>query len=235
MTRKTSRSSNRLKLEMWIKICGIKDPETAVSLAEIGVDAIGLNFYKPSCRYIEPVTAKKVVDAVSQSIEVIGLFVNHEIDHVHEICQQTGIRTIQLHGDETVDDFKKLSQLDEYRLIRVHRSKTNGSDAIQIFNEDLQSFQKNDVELYASLVDAYVEGDYGGTGQTAAWDDWKPESRKPNHPNFILAGGLSPENIQDAIQTVAPWGVDVAGGVESERGVKDLELCQKFIDAAKLT
>lgn len=218
---------------MWIKICGIRDPETAVSLAEMGVDALGLNFYKPSCRYVEPAMAHKIVEATPKTTEAIGLFVNHPIQQVHEICQQTGIRTIQLHGDETVDDFKALSQLDDYRLIRVHRSTTNGPAAIQIFNEDIQTFQKNKIELYASLVDAYVEGDYGGTGHTASWEDWTPASRKPNHPNFILAGGLTPENIADAIQTVEPWGVDVAGGVESERGVKDLDRCQKFVDAVR--
>ena len=218
---------------MWVKICGIRSCETAVALSQMGVDAIGLNFYPKSRRYIQPEIAQQIVQVLPLGVEAIGLFVNQSAKDVHVICQQTGIQTVQLHGDETIDQMQELCSLDDYKIIRVFRSPERGELLRIAFQKEIDSLVGSSIPIRAILVDAYVAGEFGGTGQTTCWDDWLPELRGEDHFPLILAGGLLPENVSEAIETVQPWGVDVAGGVEAEQGIKDLERCKAFIQKCK--
>ncbi len=211
---------------MWIKICGITDTKTAVAIADLGADAIGLNFYAPSPRCVSVEAAADIVAAVNGRVQPVGVFVNHSIAEIRRICETCQIGTVQLHGDEGPDVAADLLGLQIIRAFRV------GSDGLDAVAAELEAYERLGVPLMAGLVDARVDGSYGGTGLTAPWDlvarDWLPV-----WPPLILAGGLNSRNVADGIAAVRPWGVDVAGGVESAPGVKDLGLVREFVDAAR--
>jgi phosphoribosylanthranilate isomerase len=215
---------------MWIKICGIKDIETAGSVAEIGVDAVGLNFYEPSSRCVDVSTATEIVSAVRDRVEPIGLFVNHSRDQIQAVCEATKLSSIQLHGDESPDFIASLHDLNlkVYRAFRVDREQ-----GCQPVAEYLERCAQLGVSLAACLIDSFIPGEYGGTGHSAPWDLLAEQYDSDAWPRLIVAGGLTPKNVADAIQLTAPFGVDVASGVESNPGVKDLDLVRQFVAAAK--
>ncbi len=212
---------------MWTKVCGLKTVENALQVSECGVDAIGLNFYSKSKRSVTSEIARNVVEQVPSHVEPIGLFVNHTLDEIHRITSVTGIRTVQLHGDETAEFAAQLKKLSVIRAIRVD------SESISALAEELENYQRQGVELRACLIDAKVDGAYGGTSHTAPWDLIANEYDYENWPPLILAGGLSAENVAEAVRIVQPWGVDTASGVESSPGVKDLDLVREFVVGAK--
>lgn len=214
-------------MSLWVKICGIRDVATARSVAALGADAIGLNFYPDSPRVVSPDTAAEIVAALSSSVTPVGVFVNHTPDEVRSICRHVGLSTVQLHGDETP---QMMAELDGLQLIRAFRVR--GED-LRAVAADLRETAAAGVHLTACLLDAHVPGSYGGTGQCPPWqvlaDGWDHE----HWPAMILAGGLTPENVADGVRTVRPWGVDVASGVESSPGEKDLERVRRFITSAR--
>ncbi|MFO1022148.1 MAG: phosphoribosylanthranilate isomerase [Planctomycetales bacterium] len=212
---------------MWVKICGLRDLETAVETSRLGADAIGLNFYAPSPRAVSIDRAAEIVRELPGSTTPIGLFVNHPLAEVREIARQTGIKTLQLHGDEPAE---YLAELTEFNLIKAFRVR--GGD-LALVRETLQDYARVGIRLQACLLDAYQPGQYGGTGTTIPWKDLAGELNSLPVP-VILAGGLTPSNLRQAIETVQPWGVDTAGGVESAPGRKDLNLVREFIRAARL-
>jgi phosphoribosylanthranilate isomerase len=217
---------------MWVKICGISDLPTARRIAELRPDAIGLNFHTPSPRAVAPRKAAAIAQAVRGSVDPVGLFVNHGIDQILATCSDCDFATLQLHGDETADFIADLRRaLPNARIIRVHRL---GSEGIGSLADSITECAHRAVKLDACLVDARVEGTFGGTGQTAPWDVLARDYRRDEWPPLILAGGLNPENVADAIRTVRPWGVDVASGVESSPGQKDLAAVERFIRAARM-
>lgn len=213
---------------MWVKICGVNSLASAENVVAAGPDAIGLNFYAGSKRFVEAKVARDIVETLPQSITPVGLFVNHSLVQIRELCQTCSLSTIQLHGDETLDFVQQLSGLEIIKAFRVH-----AQNHIEILRE-IHSYAAAGIPLRACLIDAAVSGAYGGTGQTAPWDLLGPAWQQLPFP-VILAGGLSPGNVAEAIQRVQPWGVDVAGGVESSPGMKDATLSREFVRIARST
>jgi phosphoribosylanthranilate isomerase len=214
---------------MWIKICGIRDAETAAAVAALGVDAIGLNFFDRSPRVVSLDVAARVAADLPPSVEPVGVFVNHAAREVQDIARRVGLRTVQLHGDEPVETLTELAA--EFRVIRVFRVGDEGLAGVESY---LGACRQAGAMPFACLVDAKVAGHYGGTGRTAPWEILHREWRTGEWPPLILAGGLRGDNVAEAIQHVNPWGVDVAGGVESSHGVKDIERVREFVRAARL-
>ena len=214
---------------LWIKICGVRDLRVAQQLARLQPGAIGLNFYAGSPRSVPPRVAEDIVAALPPAIEPVGLFVNHSCDEIANIARACRLRALQLHGDETPPFLCELQQrLPELGLIRAHRV---GDEGLGPLRDYLDECRRLDVALRACLIDARVEGVYGGSGKTVRWEmlagwpaDWPP---------LILAGGLTPDNVADAIRAVHPWGVDAASGIESAPGRPDLARIERFISSAR--
>ena len=211
---------------MWIKICGIRDVPTALSVAEIRPDAIGLVFYEQSPRCVSEDAAAEIARQLPDDVEPIALFVNATADRIFDVCKSCGIRTIQLHGDEPPEFARLLQGLQVVRAFRL------GEGELPSVASDLERYRMLGVPLRACLIDSRVEDAYGGTGHTAPWEalasgwqaDWPP---------LILAGGLQPANVCEAVSAVRPWGIDVSSGVESSPGVKDLDRVAEFIANAR--
>ncbi|HEY3965005.1 MAG TPA: phosphoribosylanthranilate isomerase [Planctomycetaceae bacterium] len=213
---------------MWIKICGIRDVETARAVAQAGADAVGLNFYSNSPRVVAPAVAAEIVSALPSGIEPVGVFVNHSLDEVRAITRECGLRTIQLHGDEPPEFVAALAL--DFQVIRAFRV---GDDGLNQIETDLAACRRLGASPWACLIDAKVPGSYGGTGQVAPWETIRREYKSADWPPLILAGGLRPENVAQAVAAVVPWGVDVAGGVESSVACKDIALVRQFVLSAK--
>lgn len=193
---------------MWLKICGVQEPSTASWLAEQPIDAVGINRYPDSSRYVEKETARAVSEAVhetSESTLTVGVYVNEAEEDIRSDVEAFDLDVVQLHGDESPDEVESLSEI--VRVIKAFRVDPDFSE---------QTLERYDP--WAHLLDAYRPDRYGGTGETAPWDrvrNWTGDHR------IILAGGLNPANIRDAFETVEPWGLDVNSGVENESGTKD--------------
>lgn len=200
-----------------IKICGITNLEDALAAAEAGADALGFNFYPKSPRYIEPSEAQKIIERLPPFIAAIGVFVNEpEPLRVGELASQLKLNAIQLHGDESPD---YCAQLFDWRVIKALCVSP--------------TFKPEHVSRYdvsAILLDAYKPGEYGGTGEVFAWDVAAEAKR---YGRIILAGGLNPLNIEEAVERVSPYAVDTASGVESAPGKKDRNKLREFIIKVK--
>jgi phosphoribosylanthranilate isomerase len=199
-----------------VKICGITNVTDAKAAARLGADALGFNFAMGP-RKITPERAKAIIAALPPLVTPVGLFVDEDVERVREVCAFCGIGTVQLHGDETPRYLDKLHGL---RIIKAFRVRDE---------DDIRRLARYRADAY--LLDTFVPGVQGGTGQTFRWD-----IAREAHPHgpIIIAGGLTPENVREAIQVAQPYGVDVASGVESEPGRKDRKLMAAFIRAAKL-
>lgn len=217
---------------MWIKICGIKDTATAEQIARLKPDAVGLNFYAQTPRAVPSVeTAAEIVQVLPKSIEPVGLFVNHSVAEILSTCEQCNLKTVQLHGDESPELLADVQQQNpELRILRAFRMGEEGLAPLEAYLDESERLK---VKISACLIDARVEGLYGGSGRTVPWDRLAAEYKRDNWPNLILAGGLTPDNAAEAIRIVQPWGVDVAGGVESAPGEKDLLLVERFITTVR--
>ncbi|QDU36507.1 N-(5'-phosphoribosyl)anthranilate isomerase [Maioricimonas rarisocia] len=215
---------------MWVKICGITDRATAEAVVELGANAIGLNFYAPSPRSVSLEIAREICHHVGSKVDVVGLFVNHPLEFVRETVSYCGLTTVQLHGNESPEYVARLAETGPLDIIRVYRV---GQDGLAEARSDLQQFEQLGVQLRACLVDARVEGAWGGTGECAPWNLLRDQWSRDEWPPLVLAGGLHPENVAEAVRTVRPWGVDVASGVESAPGVKDLEDVRRFVENAR--
>jgi phosphoribosylanthranilate isomerase len=208
---------------MWIKICGIREAETASALADVGVDAIGLNFCESSPRFVDEQIAAEIVALLPREVTPVGVFVNHTAGEIRRLCRACGLETVQLHGDEPAS---LIAELREFRVIRAVRT---GGDFVMLAATHLAECRALGTEPWAWLVDARSPQAYGGTGETVDWDSLVPSRRQAEGPPLILAGGLTPDNVAAAVRTVRPWGVDVASGVESSPAVKDLRLIEAFV------
>ena len=202
-----------------VKICGITNIEDALASVEFGADMIGLNFFEKSTRYVPPTLAKEIAAESTKTVKRVGVFVNASIDHILEICSNVDLDAIQLHGDETLEyeaDLRSRTNLETIKALRV------GEDF------DVQELVNMDSTI---LLDAYRDGEYGGTGEVF---DWGIASQvRTLVPRLILAGGLDADNVADAIRIVRPYAVDVASGVESSPGKKDAKKLEAFIRNAK--
>jgi len=215
---------------MWVKICGIKDLESARLIAGLKPDAVGLNFFAKSSRCVGLETAEKIAAELSENVDCVGLFVNHELSEVQEISQRCQLEFIQLHGDERPEFLAELLEFNpKINIIKAFRIGEAGFDSVAGYLEECTRLS---IRPFACLIDADVPGEYGGTGECVSWDGLRAAYR-PEWPPLILAGGLKPANVGTAIQAVGPWGVDVASGVESSPGVKELSLVKSFIENAR--
>ena len=218
---------------MWIKICGLKDTDTASQIAALRPDAVGLNFFAKSPRSVDVSTAESIVAALPHSVESVGLFVNHPLDDVLEITSRCAIGTAQLHGDEPPEFLAELkAKRPNLKLLRAFRVGDEGCGDVANY---LTRCRDLNVCLAGCLIDARVEGAYGGTGHTAPWDLLADQYDAARWPRLIVAGGVTPGNVAEAIRITAPFGVDVASGVESAKAVKDIDLVKEFIAAARAT
>ncbi|MCA9115142.1 MAG: phosphoribosylanthranilate isomerase [Planctomycetaceae bacterium] len=215
---------------MWIKICGIRDAATAQMVAGLMPDAMGLNFYAGTVRVVSPSTAADFSHHIPAEITPVGLFVNHSVAEIVEITQQVPLRLLQLHGDESPEFLAQLQARVSLPVVRAWRA---GEEGLGPLAEYLAECRERQVTLAAVLIDARVSGQYGGSGHTAPWELLREEYHTTEWPRLVLAGGLTPDNVAEAIETVRPWGVDVSSGVEREPGVKDPNLTRRFIELAR--
>ncbi|PHS15980.1 MAG: N-(5'-phosphoribosyl)anthranilate isomerase [Blastopirellula sp.] len=212
-----------------IKICGITSVEDAVAVEQAGADAIGLNFYPKSKRCVSIEQALEIRSAVSDKVQIVGLFVNMLPADIELIHDQVNFDWVQLHGDESAVDVKCLKKFTTCNVMRAFRSKDDWEVEIGKF---LHFCELNLTAPDAVLIDGYKEGEYGGTGDVADWGSIKRWTRKLEIPNLVLAGGLTPVNVAEAIEFVSPVAVDTASGVESSPGVKDHQLVHEFVENA---
>ena len=199
-----------------VKICGITNARDARAAVRLGADALGFNFYKASPRFITKERVRAILASLPPFVTGVGVFVDETADDVLETCHVAGLHVAQLHGDEkpfTVDALRKLTRIKAFRV---------GEE------EDLRALSRYRVEAY--LLDAFVPGQLGGTGATF---NWSLARAAQTAGRIILAGGLTPENVAEAVREAQPYAVDVASGVESEPGVKDRDLMEAFIRNAK--
>ena len=197
-----------------VKICGITSVKDAISAVNAGADAIGLVFYAPSPRFVSILQAQQIVAAMPPFVSVVALFVNASTTEIEAILAQVRIDIVQFHGDETPADCAQI-KLPYYKAIRV-KADTN-----------LLQYEAEFKHAKALLLDTYSEAAFGGTGQVFDWALIPKNLTKP----VILAGGLVPENVHLAIQQVRPYAVDVSGGVEQSKGVKDSAKIAAFMHA----
>lgn len=201
-----------------IKICGIKTVKDALAAMEAGADLIGFNFYPKSPRYIDVGTCRNIMSVMRKQghVTYVGVFVNASVEEVYATIETCGLSLAQLHGDETPEMLNALNG----RAFKAFRG----------IPSDITGYERNDAP--ALLVDAAVKGVYGGSGVTA---DWSAAAELAKKYPLLLAGGLNPENVVDAVRQVKPWGVDVASGVESAPGEKDAAKMSAFVKAVKQT
>lgn len=223
---------------MWVKICGIRDVETALHAAELGVNAIGLNFYAKSPRQITVSMARQIVAQLPNEVAAIGLFVNSPPAEIAAVVAKTGLHGVQWSGDENVDDMQQLIELLKTngslsRMSHLIRSCRVDSTGLAGVDSTIRSCRDASVPISGCLLDSKVSGSYGGTGHVGPWDVISAGYNRTDWPSLILAGGLTPANVAAAVRAVSPWGVDVASGVESSVGCKDLELMRQFVAQAR--
>jgi len=199
-----------------VKICGITNAGDAQVAVQAGADLIGLVFYENSPRYVMPDAAAAISRAIPPYVLRVGLFVNPNPDLVRDVIARCGLQMLQFHGDET-PEFCRQFGLMTMKALRVKGPET--LDQLRPYDTD------------AWLLDAHVTGKLGGTGQTF---DWRLAARasQMGKPLF-LAGGLTPENVAEAVQVARPYGVDVSGGVEAKPGRKDPQKVRAFITAVR--
>ncbi len=198
-----------------VKICGITHPDDALMAVRAGADALGFVMYEPSPRFVDAPSAQKICAQVPVFVTRVGLFVNHSREQVGSICRQVPFDLLQFHGDES-NEFCASFHRPFIKAIRV----APGDDVAQLVAQYPDS--------HGVLLDAFVDGLYGGTGRTI---DWKqlPALKTP----VVLAGGLDPDNVGLAIANAAPYGVDVSGGVERSKGRKDPGKIMDFMRAVR--
>jgi phosphoribosylanthranilate isomerase len=197
-----------------IKICGITNIEDALLAIDLGADALGFVFYRGSKRYIDPENANNIISKLPPFITTVGIFVNQGLDEINYTKERAGFDTIQLHGDESPDFCKNFA-----RVIKAIRVKEN------IDSELIESYP-----VKAVLFDTFSEESYGGTGRSFVWDALKDLNTTKR---IILSGGLTPENVFQAVRMVHPYAVDVSTGVEDYPGKKNSEKLKKFIEAVR--
>lgn len=215
----------------WIKVCGIRDVFTAQAAATAGVSAIGLNFFAKSPRSVTFDQASQIAASIAAShTEPIGLFVNHSRTEIETIAAQAALSAIQLHGYEPPRFIADLQQRhSDWAILKAFRI----GETLQSVAEFVAECDRINLRLAGCLLDARVDGSYGGTGTVAPWELIAREYDRANWPPLILAGGLTPENVAAAIEMVRPMGVDTASGVESSPGVKDTKLIARFVAEAQ--
>lgn len=203
-----------------IKICGITNAIDALHAVGAGADALGFVFYKKSPRHVSLPVVKRIVADLPPFVLPVGVFVNEEAKVVRDVMDECGLALAQIHGDETADYCERLGR-PVIRGIRLRDRNTFLAMAEY----------KGRARVRGFVLDAFSEDAYGGTGTVT---DWNVAAEAAQSFSFLLAGGLTPENVQEAIKKVLPYGVDVSSGVEASRRKKDPARINAFIRAVKL-
>ena len=198
-----------------VKICGLTSVDDAARCVELGADAIGLNFWPRSPRATDVETARSIVESLGHRAQMVGVFVDFDLTQVRTILQETGIQWAQLHGDEPPELVSDL-------LPRAYK-------ALGVKDGSVIELARRYPGEHL-LLDASVPGLPGGTGRTF---DWAIAAEVAKERTLTLAGGLTPDNVAEAIRSVRPFRVDVASGVEASPGQKDPRLVERFIQSAK--
>lgn len=198
-----------------VKICGITNIEDALQAAGCGADALGFVFYKKSPRCLAPKAARQIIAELPPFVTAVGLFVNETPECIRQIADFCALDVLQLHGDEGPADCNYAPR----RVVKALRVK----EATSLAGHETYA-------VSALLLDAWVAGAYGGTGERFNWELAAAVARQ--RP-VVLAGGLTPENVAAAVRMVRPYGVDVSSGVESTPGRKDPAKVEAFIRNAK--
>ncbi len=198
-----------------VKICGITNMDDALAAVDAGADALGFVFYDKSPRFIEVDNARDIIRALPPFVLTVGLFVNAELDFVNTTSSSCNLDRVQLHGEETPDFCAQVAR----PVVKVFRVK----DAASI--EPMKDYR-----VAGYLLDAWSPRTHGGTGLTFNWDLARAAKQ---HGPIILAGGLTPENVRQAVVTVQPYGVDVSSGVEASPGIKNPAKVREFVRRAK--
>ncbi len=203
---------------MRVKFCGITRLEDAREAVRVGAWAIGLNHWEQSPRRCDPETALQIAAELRRTVEVVGVFVNATLDQVARAAEDESLSMVQLHGDEGPDFCREVGRRTGCKVIKAIRVRTT-ADVIgaEAFHTDYH------------LFDAHVAGVRGGSGASF---DWDLVARRRSGIPAILAGGLTPDNVAEAIATARPAAVDVASGTEAAPGIKDPALMAAFATAA---
>ncbi|MGA6876710.1 MULTISPECIES: phosphoribosylanthranilate isomerase [Acinetobacter] len=199
------------------KICGITRVEDVHAVVNSGADAIGFVFYPPSPRSVSAEQASVLLQAIAPYVQVVGLFVNSSAGEIQAILNTVALDILQFHGDESPEQCQSIAQQVGRRWYKAIQVKP-GLDVVA----EIQKYQQAGAS--AVLLDAWHPELKGGTGHSFDWSSF-PQLDIP----LILAGGLNPDNIEDAIHTTAAFAVDVSGGVESAKGIKDQQLIERFM------
>jgi phosphoribosylanthranilate isomerase len=201
-----------------VKVCGITNLDDALAAVDAGADALGFNFFSRSPRYIQPEAARAIIDRLPAKVLTVGIFVNEELDAVKRIASTAGISAIQLHGTESPEYCKALK----------------GRYLIKVFTTsgEFKPEAVLDYDVQAIMLDAFDKEIFGGTGNRSNW----AIARKTRElfPRLFLAGGLSPENVGEAIDEVSPYAVDACSLLESVPGHKDHARVRDFVAAVRL-
>lgn len=195
-----------------VKFCGITNLKDAISAAELGADALGFVFYPKSPRFISPKNAKEIIKKLPPFISMVGLFVNQSKSEVEEVIKGCPLNLLQFHGDEN-ESFCKQYNLPYIKAITM-KSDVDLLKCIQEYNS-----------AKALLLDTFSKVARGGSGEVFDWKMIPPNTLKP----IIVAGGLTPDNVQTLLEVISPYGVDVSSGIEINKGLKDYKLMKKFI------
>lgn len=204
-----------------VKICGLTCLEDSLAAIHAGADLLGFNFYPPSPRAISALECETIIAKIQPFLEqprgrvcLVGVFVNHPVREIRQILDGCGLNLAQLSGDESPADFEALGEC-AYKALRPSAGEKLEDLALRY---RLSAAKNPPPSSPAVLVDAYVARQYGGTGQFADWEQAQALARRMP---LLLAGGLTPENVERAIRYVQPWGIDTASGIESSPGRKD--------------
>lgn len=199
-----------------IKICGVRRAQDIVVCADLGVSMVGFNFWPQSRRYVRAQDAARLQRECPRELRTVGVFVNASVDEIRAVLEHVRLDRLQLHGDERLEDYASLG----VPLVQVIR--VSGPEALMRAVSPL---------AHHVLLDAAVDG-YGGAGKRFDWT-WVAAARERLGERLLLAGGLLPDNVEDAIAHVRPWGVDVASGVEAAPGEKDPVRLRAFVEAVR--
>ncbi len=199
------------------KICGITRVEDVHAVVQSGADAIGWVFYPPSPRHVSIEQAAILIQHVPAYVQTVGLFVNASLEQIQDVLSAVPLDLIQFHGDETPEQCQYIAQQVQRRWYKAIQVKPD-LDLVQTIKQYQQAGAS------AMLLDAWHPQLKGGTGHSFDWSQF-PKLDIP----LILAGGLKPENVEDAIKTTGAYAVDVSGGVESAKGIKDQQLIEQFM------
>ena len=198
-----------------VKICGMTNLKDVKVAVDGGVDAVGFIFYKKSPRSVTMQAVREIVLELPPFVDSVGVFVNETAEQINKIADHCKLDRVQLHGDESPAFCKKIRR----RVIKAIRVK------------DIQSLKKlSDYPVSSFLLDTFSEDQYGGTGKVFDWNLAYPAKK---YGPIILAGGLTPNNVRQAIQRIRPYGVDVCSGVESQPGIKDHKKMKAFLKNVK--